>query len=109
MLRNYTNLIYSASIGAAFLLRIIHIPDQFVWLVVICLVAGALISNFTRIRTTGLVIGFGGLLFVYRFAPGPSPSLIVMLTFLAISLFTATGLLIAADLSTPKEPMKNEG
>ena len=99
---------FSLAIGSAFLLRVTHLPDPLIWFTFACIIAGTTITNLMLIRTTGMAIGVGGLIFVYHNAPEPSLPLAGMLAFLTTLLITGTGLLIAADVSTPKEKVLNE-
>ena len=99
MLRIYAYMLFSLSIGSAFLLQATHLPLYLVWLAAASVGAGALLANLTRIRTTGMSVGIAGLILVYYIAPEPSIRLVAFLTFLALLLLAATALLIAADLS----------
>ncbi len=60
------------------------------------------------IRTTGAAIGLAGLLLTYHAASIHGPVLIGLLTILGVLLFTATALLVAADVSTAKEKPLHE-
>jgi hypothetical protein len=104
----YSNVLFSLSIGSAFLLRIIHLPDSFIWFVVALMITGAVLSNLMLVRTTGMAIGIGGLILVFRSAPMPSAALAGLLAFLAVQQIAATVLLISADLSTVKEKQSLE-
>lgn len=108
MLRPYSFFCFSLSIGSAFLLKVTHLPDPLTWFSFACIIAGATLANLMLIRTTGMAIGVGGLIFVYYSAPEPSLLLAGLLAFLAILLITGTGLLIAADLSAAKEKQLHE-
>lgn len=108
MSRMYSNILFSLSIGSAFLLRITRLPDSFTWFVVALMITGAVLSNIMLVRTTGIAIGIGGLLLVFRSAPVPSATLAGLLVFLAVLQITATILLISADLSTVKEKQSLE-
>ena len=99
MLRTYATMLFSLSIGSAFLLQAIHLPLSLVWLAAVSVSASALLANLTRIRTTGASVGIAGLILVYYGAPDPSILLVALLIFLASLLLSATALLIAADLS----------
>jgi hypothetical protein len=101
-------MVFSFAIGSAFLLKATHLPDPLIWFAFACIIAGAVLANLMLIRTTGLAIGVGGLVFVYHNAHVPSLSLASLLAFLATLLITATGLLIAADLSDAKEKQSLE-
>jgi len=103
MLRTHSFLLFSLSIGSAFLLKVAHLPDQLIWLATASLITGAVFANLMPIRTSGMAIGVAGLVLVYHNAPDPSVSLAALLAFLAILVITATALLIAADLSTAME------
>jgi hypothetical protein len=94
---------FSLAIGSAFLLRVTHLPDPLIWFIFACIIAGTTITNLMLIRTTGMAIGVGGLIFVYHNAPVPSLPLAGLMAFLATLLITGTALLIAADLSAVKE------
>jgi hypothetical protein len=94
---------FSFAIGSAFLLKVTHLSDPLIWFTFASIITGATLANLMLIRTTGMAIGVGGLLFVYHNAPEPSLPLAGLLAFLATLLITGTGLLIAADLSIAKE------
>jgi hypothetical protein len=72
------------------------------------MITGAVLSNLMLVRTTGMAIGIGGLLLVFRSAPVPSATLAGLLVLLAVLQITATVLLISADLSTVKEKQSLE-
>jgi hypothetical protein len=96
-------MLFSFAIGSAFLLKVTHLPDPLIWFPFACIITGATLATLMLIRTTGMAIGVGGLIFVYHNAPEPSLTLACLLAFLATLLITGTGLLIAADLSAAKE------
>lgn len=108
MLRMYSNILFSLSIGSAFSLKVTHLPDALIGFVVALMFTCAVLSNLMLVRTTGMAIGFGGLLLVFRSAPMPSATLAGMLVFLAVLQITATVLLISADVSTMKEKQSLE-
>ena len=108
MLRIYAFMSFSLAIGSSFLLKVTHLPDPLIWFSFACIIAGAILASLMLIRTTGMAIGVGGLIFVYYSAPEPSLPLAGLLTFLTILLITGTGLLIAADLSAAKEKQLHE-
>lgn len=108
MLRLYSNLFFSLSIGSAFFLKVTRLPDSLIWFVMALMITGALLSNLMLIRTTGVATGIGGLILVYHSAPSPSAFLASVLVFLAGLQITATILLISADLSTAKEKQSLE-
>jgi len=99
---------FSLSVGSAFLLKVTRLPDPLIWFVVALMITGAVLSNLMLVRTTGMAIGIGGLLLVFRSAPVPSATLAGLLVFLAVLQITATILLISADLSTVKEKQSLE-
>lgn len=103
MLRTYAFMSFSLAIGSAFLLRVTNLPDSLIWFTFACIIIGATLATLMLIRTTGMAIGVGGLIFVFHNAPEPSLPLAGMLAFLVTLLITGTGLLIAADLSAAKE------
>ncbi len=103
MLRSYAFMSFSLAIGSAFLLKVTHLPEPLIWFSSACIITGATLATFMLIRTTGMAIGVGGLIFVFHNAPEQSLPLAGMLAFLATLLITGTGLLIAADLSAAKE------
>ena len=103
MLRTYAFMSFSLAIGSAFLLRVTHLPDSLIWFTLSCIIIGVTLATLMLIRTTGMAIGVGGLIFVFHNAPEPSLPLAGLLAFLATLLITGTGLLIAADLSAAKE------
>ncbi len=103
MLRTYAFMSFSLAIGSAFLLRVTHLPDSLIWFTFACIIAGSTLATLMLIRTTGMAIGIGGLIFVFHNAPEPSLPLAGLLVFSATLLITGTGLLIAADLSAAKE------
>ena len=103
MLRTYAFMFFSFAIGSAFLLKVTHLPDPLILFTFVCTIVGTALANLMLIRTTGMAIGVGGLIFVYHNAPEPSLPLASLLAFLATLLIAATGLLIAADLSDAKE------
>jgi len=103
MLRTYAFMFFSFAIGSAFLLKVSHLPDPLIWFAFACIITGTVLANLMLIRTTGMAIGIGGLIFVYHNAPEPSLPLAGLLAFLATLMLTGTGLLIAADLSAAKE------
>lgn len=108
MLRSYSHLVFSLAIGTTFLVKQIFLPDSLVWFAATSVIAAAILSIFMLIRTIGLGIGLASLILVYHNTPVPSITLIVMLAFIATLLVTATGLLIAADLSIAKEKTVHE-
>jgi hypothetical protein len=108
MSRMYSNILFSLSIGSAFSLKVTHLPDALIGFVVALMITGAVLSNLMLVRTTGIAIGIGGLLLVFRSAPMPSATLAGLLVFLAVLQITATILLISADLSTVKEKQSLE-
>ncbi len=103
MLRTYAFMLFSLAIGSAFFLKVTHLPDSLIWFAFACIISGATFANLMLVRTTGMAIGVGGLIFVFHNAPEPSLPLAGLLTLLATLLITGTGLLIAADLSAAKE------
>lgn len=108
MLRLYSNLFFSLSIGSAFLLKVARLPDPLIWFVVALMITGAVLSNLMLIRTSGMATGISGLILVYHSVPSPSASLASVLVFIAGLQITATILLISADLSTVKEKQSLE-
>ncbi len=103
MLRTYAFTLFSLDLGSAFLLKATHLPDSLIWFAFACIIAGPTFADLMLVRTTGMAIGVGGLIFVYHSAPEPSLPLAGLLALLATLLITGTGLLIAADLSATKE------
>jgi len=108
MSRMYSNILFSLSIGSAFSLKVTHLPEALIGFVVALMITGAVLSNLILVRTTGMAIGIGGLLLVFRSAPVPSATLAGLLAFLAVLQIAATVLLISADLSTIKEKQSLE-
>ena len=103
MLRIYAFVFFSFAIGSAFLLRASDLPDPLIWFAIACIATGTALASLMLIRTTGMAVVVGGLIFIYHNAPEPSLPLAGILAFLATLFITGTSLLIAADLSTSKE------
>lgn len=108
MVRTYSFMLFSLSIGSVFLLKVIHLPDSLIWFASASVIAGAVLANLMLIRTTGMAISIGGLIFTYHNAPEPSLPLAGLLVFIATLIITATCLLVAADLSFTKEKQSLE-
>ncbi len=96
-------MLFSIAMGSTFLLKVTHLPDSLIWFTCACIITGATLATLILIRTSGMAIGVGGVIFVYYNAPEPSLLLACLLAFLAILMLTGTGLLIAADLTAAKE------
>lgn len=108
MSRMYSNILFSLSIGSAFLLKVTRLPDPLIGFVVALMITGAVLSNLMLIRTSGMALSVGGLILVFHSAPVPSATLAGLLVFLAVLQIAATVLLISADLSTIKEKQSLE-
>lgn len=103
MFRQFSNLLFSISIGSAFLLRFIRLPDALIGFVVACMIVGAILAHLMPIRTTGMALAIGGLILVFHSTPDPSITMTGLFVFLAVLQIAATALLISADLSAAKE------
>jgi hypothetical protein len=99
MLRTSAFMLFSLAIGSAFLLKMTHLPDSFIWFAIACIITGAILITLIQIRSNGIAISVGGLFLIYFNAPEPSALLTNLLVFIATLMITATGLLIASDLS----------
>lgn len=108
MPRLYATLFFALSVSSASILKAIDLPDPLIYLVMALMLAGAIVSNLTPVRTAGTLLAISGLILLFRSAPEPSLPLTAVLIFLAALQITATGLLISADFTTAKEKQSLE-
>ena len=107
MLRTLSNTCFGLALGITFLLRLLKLPEDWVWFAVFCVGLTAILTNFMLVRFTGLG-GVAGLSIVYHNLAGSSTAAAFLIILTAGLLTCGVFLAFCADIAHAENTQPKE-